>query len=114
MTISFLSFASECTEQEVRRAIKKMNTYFMSQLNRNKSSEEAAEAVIQEFRSHVQHSMPFNGRTEKVNSANKVRAKRDNFDVTASENESFRDASRHANFATGEQVSRNFDFIRCL
>ena len=74
-----------------------MNVYFNTQLNRDISSEDAAEAVINEFRSHIQHGMPFTGRTEKRNPANKVRARRDNFDVTASENDSFREASTYSN-----------------
>ncbi len=70
------------------RAVKKMNTFFALALKKVLSTEEAAASIIKEFRSHVQHSVPFMGKSEKEQPvARRARQSRDAIDVTASEAE---------------------------
>ncbi len=69
------------------RAVKKLNTFFLLSLKKTLSTDDAAAAVIKEFRSHVQHGVMFHGKTEKEEPTRRSRVVREAIVVTASETE---------------------------
>ena len=81
-----VSWLLECTEAEVSKAVRKLNQFFSGTLKKVLSTEEAAATVVKEFRSHVQHGVPFCGKNEKV-VVPRSRVCREAIDVTASEAE---------------------------